>query len=83
MEYLKVSRAKPRDAFRCMKVSELNYKLTWSTLEKVFNKPRLVACSLIEKLLNAQRASSESLVELNKLLVVFDEGMSTRVIGYT
>ncbi|XP_008181823.1 uncharacterized protein LOC103309058 [Acyrthosiphon pisum] len=65
-----------RDAIRGIPVSDHNYKLAWSTLEERFNKPRLVACSLIEKLLNAQRASSESLVELNKLLVVFDEGVS-------
>lgn len=65
-----------RDAIRGIPVSDHNYKLAWSTLEERFNKPRLVACSLIEKLLNAQRASSESLIELNKLLVVFDEGVS-------
>ncbi|CAI6371615.1 unnamed protein product [Macrosiphum euphorbiae] len=65
-----------RDAIRGIPVSDLNYRLAWSTLEERFDKPRLVARSLIEKLLNAPRAPSENLVELNKLLVVFDEGVS-------
>jgi len=50
-----------RDATRGIPVSDHNYKLAWSTLEERFHKPRLVACSLIEKLLSAQRATSESL----------------------
>lgn len=65
-----------RDAIRGIPVSDQNYKLAWSALEERFNKPRLVARSLIEKLLNAPRAPSENLVELNKLLVVFDEGVT-------
>jgi len=65
-----------RDAIRGIPVSDHNYKLAWSTLEERFHKPRLVACSLIEKLLSAQRATSENLPELNRLLVVFDEGVS-------
>jgi len=65
-----------RDAIRGIPVSDQNYKLAWSVLEERFNKPRLVARSLIEKLFNAPRAPSENLVELNKLLVVFDEGVS-------
>jgi len=64
------------DAIRGIPVSDKNYKLAWSTLEERFDKPRLVARSLVEKLLIAPRASSESLIELNKLLVVFDEGVS-------
>ncbi|XP_022161164.1 uncharacterized protein LOC111027210 [Myzus persicae] len=64
------------DAIRGIPVSDKNYKLVWSTLEERFDKPRLVARSLVEKLLIAPRASSESLIELNKLLVAFDEGVS-------
>uniref|UniRef100_A0A2S2R014 Uncharacterized protein n=1 Tax=Sipha flava TaxID=143950 RepID=A0A2S2R014_9HEMI len=64
------------DAIRGIPVADHNYKLAWSTLKERFDKPRLVACSLIERLLSAPRASSETLAELNKLLVIFDEGVS-------
>jgi hypothetical protein len=46
------------------------------TLKERFDKPRLVAFSLVDNLLNAPKASTESLVELNKFLVIFDEGVS-------
>jgi len=38
------------DAIRGIPVADHNYKLVWSTLMERFNKPRLVACPLIEKL---------------------------------
>jgi len=41
------------DAIRGILVSDKNYKLAWSTLEERFDKPRLVARSLVEKLLSA------------------------------
>ncbi|XP_025193542.1 uncharacterized protein LOC112593380, partial [Melanaphis sacchari] len=53
-----------------------NYQLAWSTLIARFDKPRLVASSLIEQLLNAPKFANETLVDLNKFLLVFDEGVS-------
>lgn len=41
-----------------------------------FDKPRLVASSLIEKLLNAPKSTNETLIDLNKFLLIFDEGVS-------
>ncbi|KAF0706113.1 Uncharacterized protein FWK35_00038350, partial [Aphis craccivora] len=53
-----------------------NYQLAWATLTARFDKPRLVASSLIEQLLNAPKSASETLSDLNKFLLVFDEGVS-------
>lgn len=39
----------------------------------------LVASSLIEKLLTAQKSFSETLVELNTFLLVFDEDISSSI----
>ncbi|XP_025407331.1 uncharacterized protein LOC112681281 [Sipha flava] len=64
------------DAISGIPISGDNYELAWSTLTARFDRPRLVAHSLINKLLSAPKASSESLVELNNFLVMFDEGVS-------
>jgi len=53
-----------------------NYQLAWATLTARFDKPRLVASSLIEKLLNAPKSTNETLIDLNKFLLIFDEGVS-------
>lgn len=64
------------DAVSGIPVSGDNYDLAWSTLTARFDRPRLVTHSLINKLLSAPKASSESLIELNHFLVMFDEGVS-------
>jgi hypothetical protein len=64
------------DAVRSIPVSGDNYKLAWDTLENRFNRPRLVATSLVDKLLHAPAVSHESLTELNKFVCLFSEGTS-------
>jgi hypothetical protein len=64
------------EAISGIPVSGENYKLAWSTLTARFDRPRLVASSLIDKLLSAPKASTETLSDLHKFLLVFDEGVS-------
>ncbi|VVC30476.1 Peptidase aspartic, putative,Aspartic peptidase domain,Protein of unknown function DUF1759,Zinc finger [Cinara cedri] len=64
------------ETIQSIPVSDQNYKLAWSTLQERFDKPGLLAYSIIEKLLSAPRATSETSVELNKVLTVFDESLS-------
>lgn len=60
---------------RGIPVSDNNHCLAWARFKERFDKSRLVAFSLIDKLLNAPKLLTEILVQLNKLLVVFDEGV--------
>ncbi|XP_025203838.1 uncharacterized protein LOC112600747 [Melanaphis sacchari] len=64
------------DAIRSIPASDENYKLVWSTLTSRFYRPRMVATSLIEKLLNAPSSSQESLQDLTTLLTTFEENIS-------
>ncbi|XP_025406061.1 uncharacterized protein LOC112680239 [Sipha flava] len=64
------------DAIGGIPVAGDNYQLAWSTLKSRFDRPRLVAASLIENLLTAPKASTETLVDLNKFLMIFDEGVA-------
>lgn len=64
------------DAVRGIPISGHTYKLVWSTLEARFDKPRLVACSVVETLLSAPMSSNESLSDLNLFMVAFDESVS-------
>lgn len=64
------------DTLRGIPISGHTYKLAWSTLESQYDKPRLVAYSLVETLLSAPRITNESLFELNKFMTAFDESIS-------
>lgn len=64
------------DSLRGIPISGYTYKLALSTLEAKFDKPRLVACSLVEILLNAPRSLKKSLLELNKFITAFDESIA-------
>jgi len=57
-------------------MSEDNYDLAWSTIEQRFNKPRLVAMSLIDKLFQLPVSTQESLSDLSKFVSNFSEGFS-------
>jgi len=64
------------DIIRGIPVSGSTYELAWAALVARFDKPRLVASALIDKLLQAPISTSEGLMELNKFLTLFDEGVS-------
>uniref|UniRef100_A0A2S2PC01 Integrase catalytic domain-containing protein n=1 Tax=Schizaphis graminum TaxID=13262 RepID=A0A2S2PC01_SCHGA len=64
------------DAIRGIPMSEDNYDLAWSTLEHRFNRPRLVAMSLIDKLFQLPVSTHESLTGLNTFVSKFSEGLS-------
>lgn len=64
------------DAVRGIPLSGDTYKLIWSTLVSRFDKPRLIAGSVVETLLKAGMLTSESLSELHKFMVAFDESIS-------
>jgi hypothetical protein len=64
------------DVIRRIPVSADNYELAWKTLADRFNRPRLVATALIDKLLRASVATQESLSDLNHFLSNFSEGIS-------
>lgn len=64
------------EAVQGIPVSSDNYQLVMSTLTSRFNRPRLVATSLVEQLLHAPTMSQESLQDLNKFLFTFQENIS-------
>jgi len=64
------------EAIRGIPASQANYSLAWSTLSKRFYRPRMVATSLIDKLLNAPSSSQESLQDLTTVLSTFEESIS-------
>lgn len=59
------------DAVRGIPVASDNYELAWLTLSRRFNRPHLVAASLVEKLLSVPSSSQESLQELTNCSSVF------------
>jgi len=67
------------DAVRGIPLSAGNYALVRSTLSDRFYRPRLVAMSLIDKLLGASPIIQESLSELNSFMCLFSESMSLLV----
>ncbi|XP_025198008.1 uncharacterized protein LOC112596509 [Melanaphis sacchari] len=69
-------RDKALEAIAGIPVCGDNYALAWAALTARFDKPRLVASSLLDKLLTTPKSSNETLSELNKFLFVFDEGVS-------
>lgn len=69
-------RGQALDAIKGIPVIGSNYELAWSTLTSRFHRPRMVAASLIDKLLAAPVLTHESLVDLNKFIAIFDENLS-------
>ncbi|XP_015376107.1 PREDICTED: uncharacterized protein LOC107170490 [Diuraphis noxia] len=69
-------RDKALEAIAGVPVCGDNYQLAWAKLTARFDKPRLVASSLIEQLLNAPKSVNETLIDLNKFLLTFEEGVS-------
>jgi len=64
------------DAIRGIPVSVDNYELLWTTLSNRFNRPCLLATSLIDSLLNAHGSNQESLHDLNNFVKTFDESIA-------
>lgn len=64
------------DAVRSIPVAADSYELAWSTLANRFNRPRMVATALIDKLLDFPSYSQESRSELNNFTCVFRECIS-------
>lgn len=64
------------DAVRSIPVSADNYSLVWSTLSARFYRPRLVATSLVDKLLQTSYMTQESHRELNEFVNSFTGNMS-------
>uniref|UniRef100_A0A2S2NNC8 Integrase catalytic domain-containing protein n=1 Tax=Schizaphis graminum TaxID=13262 RepID=A0A2S2NNC8_SCHGA len=69
-------RGSAMDAIRSIPPSGHTYKLIWSSLESRFDKPRLVAGSVVESLLSTPPSTTESLAELNRFMVAFSESVS-------
>jgi hypothetical protein len=53
------------------------YSLAWSTLVQRFDKPRQLASSLVEKLLNAPSYDKETLASLSTFLSIFDKASAS------
>ncbi|KAF0721556.1 Integrase catalytic domain-containing protein, partial [Aphis craccivora] len=64
------------EAARGIPLSADNYALLWSTLSARFHRPRLVAASLIDKLLQAPVFTQESHHDLNSFACLFSESLS-------
>jgi len=64
------------DAISGIPASGDHYQLAWSTLSARFYGPRMVATSLIDRLLKAPVSSQESLHDLTTFLATFDESIS-------
>ncbi|KAL4154263.1 hypothetical protein QTP88_002088 [Uroleucon formosanum] len=64
------------DAVRGIPVSADNYELVMNTLSDKFNRPRLVATSLVDKLLQSSAMTQESLNDLNTFVGTFSESIS-------
>lgn len=67
-------RDKALEAIAGIPVCGDNYSLAWASLTARFDKPRLVASSLLDKLLTAPKSSNENLTELNKFLSILTRG---------
>lgn len=61
---------------RSISVPADNYVLAWTTLAKRCNRPRLLATSLVDAILNAPESNQESFQDLNKFVKIFDESVA-------
>lgn len=64
------------DVIRGILVSGATFAVAWAALVSRYDKPRLVAESFIDKLLQVPVSSVDSLSDLNKFMSVFGEGIS-------
>jgi hypothetical protein len=69
-------RGSAAEAVRSIPVASDSYDLAWTTLSNSFNRPRMVATSLVDKLLNVPSSTQESLPELTRFLCEFSESVS-------
>uniref|UniRef100_A0A2S2PHQ7 Peptidase A2 domain-containing protein n=1 Tax=Schizaphis graminum TaxID=13262 RepID=A0A2S2PHQ7_SCHGA len=69
-------RGSAAEAVRSIPVASDSYDLAWTTLSNRFNRPRMVATSLVDKLLNVPSSTQESLLELTSFLCEFSESVS-------
>lgn len=61
---------------RGIPVPASSYKLALVTLESRYDKPRMLASAVVEKILAAPMSSEETLASLTKFINIFDEGVS-------
>jgi len=64
------------DAIRGIPMSEDNYDLAWSKIEQRFNRPRLVAMPLIDKLFQLPVSTHKSLMDFSRFVSEFSESLS-------
>jgi len=64
------------DVIRGILVSGATFTVAWSALVSRYDKPRLVAGSFVDQLLQVPVSSVNSLSDLNKFMSVFGEGIS-------
>ncbi|XP_050538460.1 uncharacterized protein LOC126903928 [Daktulosphaira vitifoliae] len=57
-------------------LSTNSFTLAWAALEDRYNKPRQLANSLVERLLNMTRVGQETVVHLNEFLKVFEDSIA-------
>ncbi|XP_016661601.2 uncharacterized protein LOC107884315 [Acyrthosiphon pisum] len=64
------------DVIRGILVSGATFTVAWAALVSRYDKPRLVAGSFVDQLLQVPVSSVDSLSDLNKFMSVFGEGIS-------
>ncbi|XP_025193669.1 uncharacterized protein LOC112593492, partial [Melanaphis sacchari] len=68
--------AGPQDVVKGFTVSSETYTLAWDALVERYDKPRKLASSIIEKLVSAPVATSETFAALQTFLSTFDENIA-------
>ncbi|CAI6362474.1 unnamed protein product [Macrosiphum euphorbiae] len=66
----------PQEVIKGFSISNESFTLAWDALVERYDKPRRLASSIIDKLINAPVASSENHAALQKFLSVFDENIA-------
>ncbi|XP_050064202.1 uncharacterized protein LOC126553053 [Aphis gossypii] len=64
------------DVIRGIPISGATFDLAWSALVSRFDKPRLVASSVVDDLLQVPVSSVDSLTDLNKFMAIFGESVA-------
>ncbi|XP_060845326.1 uncharacterized protein LOC132924902 [Rhopalosiphum padi] len=68
--------AGPQDVVKGFVVSNETYTLAWNALVERYDRPRKLASSIIDKLLTAPVATSETFAALQTFLATFDENIA-------
>uniref|UniRef100_A0A2S2PGT2 Integrase catalytic domain-containing protein n=1 Tax=Schizaphis graminum TaxID=13262 RepID=A0A2S2PGT2_SCHGA len=68
--------ADPQEVVKGYTVSDDSFTLAWDALIERYDKPRMLASSIIDKLISAPIAASESHAALRAFLSVFDENIA-------